>query len=443
MKLRIKTLLLTLLAVGTMCMMTACGSTQTPYQINDEENYTVSVKYDANGGIFTTNTSVMVDSYNIADMNQNSNGQVEIPLIAPDNVARKNDAFTATKSGYFLAGWYTERTEAGTDEAGNPIYTYGNKWNFEEDMLVVDASKTYTAEEPVVTLYAAWVPMFEIQFYSLATGEYVNSYTYNPTVVTEIKVPSWDMETGAVEMYNFPENDGYTFNGAYLDEAGTQPVSSDVITHHGILNEETGTADNTVMKLYVDYIEGEWYHIYTAEQFVDNASISGNYEIHADLDFAEENWPSSLMYGNFKGSIKGNGHKFSNITLEQTNNNKVNAGLFGALTEEASVSDVTFENVTFTIKKGTRTAGASFGLFAGSISDAAEVSKVEIKASTIQIDSNCYFGVDDYSIGLLCGMGDASVVKDAEITCVPTGENPENVKITIEGNEVTVEIITQ
>ena len=30
---------------------------QTPYEKNDAENFTVSVKYDANGGIFTTNTS--------------------------------------------------------------------------------------------------------------------------------------------------------------------------------------------------------------------------------------------------------------------------------------------------------------------------------------------------------------------------------------------------
>ena len=60
MKLRIKTILLTLLAVGSMCLLTACSSEKTPYQVNDEENYTVSVKFDANGGVFTTNTSVIV-----------------------------------------------------------------------------------------------------------------------------------------------------------------------------------------------------------------------------------------------------------------------------------------------------------------------------------------------------------------------------------------------
>lgn len=438
MKQKIKVLLLTALTLGSICLFTACGNEQTPYEINDEENYTVSVKYDANGGVFTTNTSVIVDSYNISDMKA-QDGVVEIPLITPDDKSRENDAFKATKSGYFLAGWYAERTEDGKDEDGKTLYTYGDKWDFEEDVLEVDVDKTYSSQEPVITLYAAWVPLFEIEFYSLDSGEYINSYEYDPSVVKEIKIPEWDEETGAVEMYNFPENDGYTFNGAYYDEAGTQQIVS-VLEHVGEVDEETGTADETVMKVYVDWLEGEWYHIYTVDQFLDNASIKGNYEIHADLDFTDENWPSSLMYGNFTGSIKGNGHKFTNIELKQTNNSKVNAGLFGNLTEEASITDLTFENVTFTIEKGTRVAGASFGLFAGTLSDGAELSNINILNGVIQIDSSCYFGVNDYSIGLLCGTGNAAVIPNAQITCVPTGDNPENVQISVEGNDVTVEI---
>ena len=115
MKQKIKVLLLTALTLGSICLFTACGNEQTPYEINDEENYTVSVKYDANGGVFTTNTSVIVDSYNISDMKA-QDGVVEIPLITPDDKSREDDAFKATKSGYFLAGWYAERTEDGKDE---------------------------------------------------------------------------------------------------------------------------------------------------------------------------------------------------------------------------------------------------------------------------------------------------------------------------------------
>ena len=92
------------------------------------------------------------------------------------------------------------------------------------------------------------------------------------------------------------------------------------------------------MKLYVDYMEGEWFHITSAKQLISNASVSGNYILDADLDFADQIWPTALMHGNFTGTIAGNGHKISNIAIKQTNNSKVNTGLFGQLTETASIS---------------------------------------------------------------------------------------------------------
>ena len=78
MKLRFKTVLLTLLAIGSMCLFTACGSEKTPYDVNNEENFTVSVKFDANGGVFTTNTTVIVDSYNVSSMKADEDGYVDI-----------------------------------------------------------------------------------------------------------------------------------------------------------------------------------------------------------------------------------------------------------------------------------------------------------------------------------------------------------------------------
>ena len=443
MKQRIKVVLLTLFTLGILTFATGCGSEETPYQNNDSNNYTVSVKYDANGGTFTTNTSVIVDSFNITDMDKNSSGAVEIALISPDNEARKNDAFTAVNNGYFLAGWYANRTEIGTDEAGNTLYSYGEKWDFDKDLLEVDSSKTYTSSEPVMTLYAAWVPLFEIEFYDLETKELLSSLTYDPSVSTDIKVPAWNEETGAIQMFDFPKRSGYTFEGVYLDEEGTKVADGEVIAHTGEVDYENGTAKNSTMKLYVDWIEGEWYHIYNVEQFVDNASVNGCYEIHSDLDFAGEIWPTSLMYGNFNGTINGNGHTLKNIEVTQTNNSKVNAGLFGMLAETARITDVTFENITMTIKNGTRVKGTNYGLFAGTISENATITNVSILASTLQIDSGCYFGVDDYSIGLLCGMGNSDVVENAEINCVATGDNPESIGITVVGNEVTLEFITQ
>ncbi len=442
MNLKMKTTLTVLTLLAAIFFMTACSSEENPYQVNDAENYNVSVKYDANGGTFTTNTSVIVDSYNISTMEKNSKGEVEIALLSPDNSLRGNDAFTAVKSGHFLAGWYAERTES-TDREGNPVYSYSKQWDFTNDLLTVDANQTYTAEEPVVTLYAVWVPMFEIEFYSLDSGEYMSSYTFNPSQGNEIQVPAWDEETGKINMFDFPGKAGYTFKAVYKDENGSELIDGESFTHPGTVDYATGTAKNEVLKLYVEWQEGEWYHIYNVEQFLNNANVSGSYIIHADLDFEGEIWPTTLMYGNFSGTIEGNGHTFKNINIEQTNNSKVNAGLFGHLTETAAISGLTFENVTFTIKAGTRVVGTSYGLLAGSISSEAIFTDVVIKSSVLQIDSACYFGASDYSIGLLCGMGDASVIDYSGITCKAVGDNPESVVLSVEGNEVTVEFVTE
>lgn len=441
MKLKIKAIAFALLGLLTIPLITGCSGEKTPYETNNEENYTVSVKYDANGGTFTTNTSVIVDSFKISDLEKNSNGQVEIALISPDNSKRGNDAFRAVKSGYFLAGWYAERIE-NEDSDGNVSYTYSGKWDFENDLLEIDPAKDYVAEEPVMTLYAAWVPLFEIEFYSLDSGEYMDSLIFDPTTIGDISVPAWDKETGAIEMYDFPERTGYTFNKAYFDANGKQQLNTATVNHPGVIDYETGTAQNSVMKLYVDWTEGEWYHIYNTEQFIENASLNGHYEIHADLDFADEIWPTAFMYGNFNGEIKGNGHTIKNVELTQTNNSKVNAGIFGYLTETAKISDLNFENVSFTIKNGTRVAGTSYGLFAGTISKDAEINNVKIFNSTLKIDSSCYFGVDDYSIGLVCGMGNAAAVEKAEIDCVVVGDNPENLDVSVNGNTVTIDFAT-
>lgn len=429
--------LIALLAVLSL-LLTGCSSTLTPYQANDKDNYTVSVRYDANGGIFTTNTSVIVDSYNPNELQGN-----ELALLSPDDKARGNDAFTATKNGHFLAGWYKECKEI-TDSEGNVSYTYSGKWDFENDTLAIDKSKSYTSSNPVLTLYAAWVPQFEIEFYDLATGELVDELKFDPNEGCEFELPFWDEETGAIEMNSFPERSGYTFGNAYAGDDAEDSLTlltGATVTHPGKVDYTTGTAQDPVMKLFVDYTEGEWYRIYSAEQFAESANLSGNYEILADLDFSDEIWPTSFMYGNFTGTIKGNGHSFKNIELIQTNNSKVNAGLFGFVADTAEISDTTFENVTFTVKSGTRVAGTSYGLFAGSVSADATVKDVSILKSTLQVDSSCYFGVDDYVIGLACGMGDSGIFKEADISLKAVGDNPESIRLTSNGNEVTLEFV--
>ena len=111
-------------------------------------------------------------------------------------------------------------------------------------------------------------------------------------------------------------------------------------------------------------------------------------------------------------------------------------GLFGQLTENASISDVTFENVTLTIQGGTRVTGASFGLLTGTASDKAQISNVAISGK-LQIAADAYFATDDYVIGLLCGAGELAM--DASgITCEVVGDNAETVTVTVDGGKVTL-----
>lgn len=436
---RRKAILAAFLLLVTMLFVSGCSPKKTPYEINDQENYSISVKYDANGGLFTDNTTVIVDSYSVSELTANDQGQVEIALLPPDDSGRGTDAFTARKNGYFLAGWYAVRTEV-KDDAGNATYTYEDKWDFDNDLLKLDADGEYTATQPELTLYAAWIPLFEIELYALGTTEPVSTMTFDPTLTDEVLIPAWDESTGTVKMNGFPNREGYTFNGAFYDEQGTEAVTTASIAHPGVVDEATGTASQTSMRLYVDYLEGDWYHIYNAEQFAENASLKGNYILHADLDFSEEIWPTSLMYGNFTGTIEGNGHTIKNVSAVQTNNSKVNAGIFGNLTETAKISNVTFDNASFTIEKGSRVKGTSFGLFAGTISEAAVLENVNITYSVLKIDSGCYFGADDYSVGLICGLGSSDKISSEGIRCEAVGDDKASMTIIVSGNSVTFEI---
>ena len=435
MKSKWKTLVTVLVFLLVAVCVAGCTGDKNPYDVNDQQNFTVSIKYDANGGLFTTNTSVIVDSYNISQL-PSSNGKTQLALRAPDDASRGNDAFEPVMNGYFLAGWYTERTEQG----GQVVYS--GRWDFATDRFTVDTNGSYTSAEPVLTLYAAWVPLFEIEFYDLTSGQLLDTLRYNPTITDEIVVPAWSTETGAIQMHDFPTKKGYTFLGAYYDAAGTKPVDTASVQNLGSVDLATGTGVNTTTKLYVDWMEGEWYHIYNADQFIANASLSGNYVLHADLDFSGKIWPTVLMYGNFTGSIQGNGFSISNVEVTQTNNSKTNAGLFGQLTESVKLENLTFRNVTFTIKTGTRVMGTNYGLLAGTISEQANLSNITVDKGLLQIDSSCYFGVEDYSIGLVCGLGNPGGVI-ADVTCKAVGDAPEKVSIQVNGNSVAVEFITE
>ena len=100
---KFRTILLICLMLGTLVFVCGCSGAKDPYQINDEEDFSVSVRFDANGGTFTTNVTVMTDSFNVSKLPTNEAGEAQVPLLAPDDPQRGNgNAFSPVKNGHFL-----------------------------------------------------------------------------------------------------------------------------------------------------------------------------------------------------------------------------------------------------------------------------------------------------------------------------------------------------
>jgi len=239
-------LLFAICIAGIAFVMTKCSKDTSPYKDYDKQGYSVSIKYDANGGIFTTNTSVLVDTYNL-DTLPSEDGKKIITLLDPNSPVRGNQAYLAAKVGYHLAGWYTERTEL-TDENGEVIgYTYSGKWDFEASKYAVDPDANYNPARPILTLYAAWVPAFSCEFYSVDDSgalTLIDTKEINPVEGSEITLPAFDEEAGAFEI------DGILYDLYYTESCSGTKISGTAISHMGFFNSADATVENPVMKIY-------------------------------------------------------------------------------------------------------------------------------------------------------------------------------------------------
>ena len=442
MKHLLKLLLASVLLLSAVLMLSACsGEWAAPYPSLDDEGYTVSVKFDANGGAFkNTERVTVVDVFRPADAKENANGEKALSLLSPDDAKRGENAFPVSRINYVFAGWYRERTLR-TDDAGNPLdengiptavsgkeqgYLFSDPWDFASDTLTVDPEKEYSSSEPALTLYAAWVPYTVYEFY--APDPTSGAMTLFHTETIEIlNIPTWNEKTGKLDMLNFPKRDGMTLDGVFTDAAMTEAVTDslrvEIDTAHGIAKSGT-------VKLYTKWMDGTWFRISTAEQFVQNSRIDGSYIITSDLDFTGLYWSAGLSKGQFTGTILGNGHTLRNITLTQTDISQLRGGLFGSIEAGARIEDVTFENVTYTVNAGSRMTDPSFGLLAGILSTEATLKGVSISGELL-ISESCY-PASGYQIGLISGNGVNGGIDASSVTCRVAEEGSERITVTVE-----------
>ena len=405
----VSVVLLAVVILAVAFVATKCSKDNSPYGEYENNGYTISVKYDANGGIFTTNTSTLMDTYNLENLPDGENGTKLLTLIDPNSEHRGNQAYLAAKVGYHLAGWFVERTEV-TDENGNVIgYTYSGKWDFASSKYAINADATYDPANPVLTLYAAWVPSFTYEFYSVDDNGNVTllgQKNMNPMESTEITLPAYSSASGLVEIGDFPFLQNNTYSAIYTNEACTEEIKSATISHVGTYNAANATVENSTMKIYCKLLDGVHVRVDSADKLINNANLSGIYILEGDLDFSGKHWPDAFTEGSFSGKIIGNGHTIKNVTVNQTNNSTTVFGLFGQIAEGAVIENVTFDNVNVNVKAGSRLNEPKIGIIAGVIADGT-MSSVKLQNSSIVVYTKKIASgtivVPEY--GLVCAFG--------------------------------------
>ena len=402
------------------------------YDEFDKTGYTVSVTFDSNGGNFKGSDSTIVDLFDPTAIDEDG-----IKLLAPDDTRRdKNNVMTVTKSGYFLAGWYTERNLIDENDPDKG-YTYSGKWDFENDRVIIDPDAQYSADESVLTLYAAWVPYYNFEIYTQDNSG--NSYLLSTVSAINLTIPEWKDKDVKLNMDNFPERDGYTLDTVYYYDSmteveGTLSENGSKKFISGEWDEETATSLTPTIKLYTTWQEGKIYKIYSTDDFKKNADVNGYYELYANLDFKNTDWPSAFLNGKFAGKIFGNGHKISNVTFESTSRNRTENGLFSSFAPGAYIENVTFNNITHKIDLMTVAPGATFGLLSGEASDGCSFKNVTLGGKLLFGD-NCsaLVGDDSFTVKTVVGDGESDGISVSEILVEKQNKDNKSFGLSVDG----------
>jgi predicted outer membrane repeat protein len=486
--------------------LAACGE-KTKKQELQAQGYKIAVTYDPNGGTFINNAGVSItDMFNPDKYQKDENGIVSLKLLNPTDESRPTSAsgqsVSLTRQGHFFVGWYETRTlllndnkkpydkfgrELEFDEEEQtyyymeenkkigtlPVYSYSDLWDFEKDKVEYDASK-YKKGIMEKTLYAGWLENYAFHYYKKndageweklseeTTFDYVTTNAEGSKTADKdtIWFPAWqgykvnyDYTYANGTSFSFPKVPDTTFLKAYLDEGCTQEITTASYEHKGSVNYENCTPVNPIQNIYLELDKGEQYRITEASQLKAANNPKGYYEIQADLDFAQVEWPSALSYGSFTGkmySAEGNTYTISNVSVKFNSSTKSGGAIFGQIAAGAEVKNLNFKNVRLDlVNTGTPQSGKSYGLFTGNVDKDATVTSVTIdggmKIGAIALGST-------FEISLLANGDNVGGITKGEISLEVYGEarkntsgeekywysfNPDTVKV--EGNQVTME----
>lgn len=257
-----KRLLFSGLFLLALLLFTGCSS--------EERDFTGQVKvvYELEGGTYQ-NCQRPVEQYYAFEAGT-------VNTIAPPDTFSGKDI---TRAGYTLEGWYTDRVEA-----ADGTVTYRNRWDFNTDRVGDDG----------ITLYARWKKnvsyTYEVCYYNDdGTVQVLGSYPVNAGEAFD-------------DYLNYAnKRSGYTALGSFTDGDGNP---WDMTAGH------PGGETNLAIRVFPAYIEGNYRIIRTASE-LSNATTANLYLMN-DIDFEGKSFKG---FGDYKGTILGNGHSIGNFTL--------------------------------------------------------------------------------------------------------------------------------
>ena len=304
-----------IISVSVLAVFAGCGTVDYDEKFSDR----AKVVFELEGGRYLNSTTSVSHYYTLEDGKP-------CRIVALEDMP---EGEVTRDGGFLLEGWY--KTKTVTD--GNAEYS--DKWNFDTDTVTADGA----------TLYAKWESpiVFSFDFvYIDANGE-------------EQKVQSYKVNAGN-RFGDVYRNDILTYANGY---AGHTAIAVYYDAEHKVPFDDSvvhpGGEASTAVKLYVEYIEGSYTVVRTAEQL--KLARSRDIYLLDDIDMKGE----KLCFDNFNGKkLLGNGFTISNFTVDYSSTRYDLVDLFDngekALciaifgnTERATVTDVTFENITVAV----------------------------------------------------------------------------------------------
>ena len=297
-------------------VVAGCSNAAAEYKNN------LRVVYELEGGVYGNSTRPVDFYYNYARGGEYSIGDIE-------KVSNKK----VTRTGYFIEGWYTQRTET------DGVVTYDGKWDFEKDKVTfgADGKVSYsgkTGDENLVRLYACWATNVSYE-YNVGYVDDNGSFVKLATVETLVDIPFGE-EKSTIEKKELDKGEELTDD--FVLEQSKEDVSLDIVA---------------------DYIKGDYRVVREAKDITSNASVDrkANRMLYLmnDVDFGGARVDFMIYNG-----IKGNGHKLSNFTIRVTDrktegnfdgseNYFVEVSMFGDI-DGGEITDVTVENVSIGVR---------------------------------------------------------------------------------------------